>query len=167
MIRRLEHKDGNWVEYRERLDVYEWRDNSTSCWQLGYAKDMKTSISNQLQCNGWKEVAAGIDPNDLQPTCDHRKWDAATDSCAICGKDWNTILWAGKPCCGGSSSTGPHFYNQGKWHASDCDSLKPPSAATPTIEQLDYRPAGSKKGLCTCGSGAVGSDRHSDWCDVK
>lgn len=121
-----------------------------------------------------KEISAhmaGIDPNDLQlPTgpCTH-VWDRATDTCQLCHKSWNNILWGDtKPCCSGGGN-GPMLYENGKWHSSDCDTLKPP-ANIPNYKQpaqIDYRPQGSKKGLCTCGSASVGSDKHSDYCDIK
>lgn len=115
---------------------------------------------------GWKEVTSGIDPNDLQATCDHRKYDVSTDSCAICGKDWNQILWApvgGKPCCGGTGN-GPMQYSGGKWHDSDCDTLKPQTGpAGIEAPQIDYRPRPSYR--CQCGAQATSNPNcHSTWC---
>lgn len=114
------------------------------------------------------DCKSGIDPNDLQATCDHRKFDPATDSCAICGKDWNTILWYGngsKPCCGGNNGPGPYFYSGGAWHATDCDSLKPPMAIPEHVGQssVDYRPKPSYR--CQCGAQATSNPNcHSTWC---
>ncbi len=112
---------------------------------------------------GWKEVTSGIDPNDLQATCDHRKYDIATDSCQICGKDWNTILWMGKPCCNGGGN-GPAQYVGGKWHSSDCDTLKPPLGLPEAPStSIDYRPKPSYR--CQCGAQATSNPNcHSTWC---
>lgn len=119
--------------------------------------------------NGWKEVTSGIDPNDLQASCDHRKYDVSTDSCAICGKDWNQILWTppnpAKPCCGGGLAGMPSTYGGGKWHDADCDSLKAPitAAVSPSIEFIDYRPKPSYR--CQCGAQATSNPNcHSTWC---
>lgn len=117
---------------------------------------------------GWKELASGIDPNDLQGNCDHRKWDAATDACALCGKAWNTILWdsGSKPCCaGGLNSALPAQYSNGKWHSIDCDSLKPPLGLDPIVpQQIDYRPKTSRN-RCECGGWATSNpNAHSFWC---
>jgi hypothetical protein len=125
-------------------------------WIIDYIKD------------GWKEVTntATIDPNDAQGFCDHRKWDAATDTCAICGKNWETIMWSGsKPCCGGSSGNGPHYYTNGKWHQSDCDSLKPPtSLPVGASQEPDYRP--KPNGFrCECGAQATSNpNAHAFYC---
>lgn len=97
---------------------------------------------------GWKEVAAGYDPNDLQAQ------DAA--------------LWGNsKPCCSGGVGGG--IYIQGKWHDSTCDAIKPPpSGLLPGYNTpIPAVPQPKNYGRCTCGSSAVGSDRHSSWCDIK
>jgi len=127
--------------------------------------DWITDAIDQMMNDLYKSMYSGIDPNDLQGACPH-VWDSATDSCKLCKKHWDAILWDAKPCCGGTPAT----YTGGKWHDRDCDTLKPPNTAgsIPYPQtQIDYRPAAPKKGLCTCGSAAVGSDRHSSWCDVK
>ncbi len=169
MIRRLEHVTGTWIEYKELLDNYMWRDQlSYPTWYPGARDTMNTSIIEQLLNPNWKEVTASIDPNDLQTTCDHRKWNAATDSCAICGKDWNTILWTpngNKPCCGGNSGAGPYFYSGGAWHAIDCDSLKPPQSQSYGGQaQIDYRPK-SNGHRCECGGWATANpNAHAHYC---
>lgn len=103
---------------------------------------------------GWKEikqeeypftVRAGFDPNDLQ----------AQDNALF-----------GKPCCGGSTGQDA-IYASGKWHSLDCDSLRPPANLPNHQQEPDYRPVAPNKGRCTCGSAAVGSDRHSFWCDIE
>ena len=108
---------------------------------------MEISIQKQLTANGWKEVTqSGYDPNDLQAQIDK-------------------ALWGGKPCCGGGTTGG--MYNKGAWHDIDCDTLKAPPTQSylpgytaPTIPQP------TNLGRCTCGSSSVGSDRHSDYCDL-
>lgn len=115
----------------------------------------------------WKILKAYYDLNDLQVDCDHRAWEAATDSCAICGKDWNTILWApsggSKPCCGGGIGK-TAVYGTGKWHDVDCDTLKTPAITqSPKAEQIDYRPKPAYG--CQCGAGATSNPNcHSHWC---
>lgn len=158
----------DWCETRKTDTHYEYRDNHNRLWSRGTFGDMEAGIKHILSY-GFKEVTMAIDPNDLQSTCAHQAWDRATDSCAICGKDWNTISWqpsGNKPCCGGSSGTGPHYYTKGAWHQSDCLEV---AGAKQSVNpaKIDFRPEGSKRGLCTCGSSAVGSDRHSDYCDSK
>lgn len=90
----------------------------------------------------WKEILnSTYDPNDLFP------------------------MSTAKPCCGGGIGNVPATYSQGRWHDTDCDTLKPPptiQTQSPKVESLDYRVKGKK---CTCGSAACGSDRHSSWCD--
>ena len=144
----------------------------------GWKDVTSATISGQL--DALKQLHAAVDPNDFQPAvtntvptngCPH-VYDIPTDTCKLCNKGWNEILWDTKPCCGGVNTSGPHYYSKGAWHDSNCDTLKPPTQAqlsSPqnTQQPEDYRPQGSKKGLCTCGSAAVGSDRHSSWCDTK
>jgi len=178
VIRRLENTFGIWIEYRKTPQHYEWRDNHHT-WSPGYAITMEHSIRLQLKNSHWKEVTSGIDPNDLFPAspvvtmpCPH-VYNVATDTCKLCNKNWNEILWdsngGSKPCCGGAGGQGPYYYTKGAWHQSDClevASQKGLPFSQADMEE-DYRPVGSKKGLCTCGSAAVGSDRHSSWCDTK
>lgn len=133
---------------------------------MNYIDQIFVSYEQWKKLKEYYLTKAGIDPNDLQ--CDHRKWDAATDSCAFCGKDWNTILWYGngnKPCCGGVNGSAPTFYVNGAWHSADCDSLKPPTAipehASPS--SADYRPKPSYR--CQCGAQATSNPNcHSTWC---
>lgn len=112
-----------------------------------------------------KGCALYIDPNDFQGNCDHRQYDIATDSCQICGKDWNTILWTGKPCCGGNSGQGPYLYTGGSWHSSDCDTLKPPKMSEATQPpQIDYRQK-SGRNHCECGGWATSNpNAHAHYC---
>lgn len=115
-----------------------------------------------------QNALAGIDPNDLQGNCDHRKWDMSKDACALCGKAWNTILWdsGGKPCCaGGLNSALPAQYSGGKWHSIDCDTLKPPLGLPKDSSPfIDYRPKVNHR--CVCGAHATSNPNcHSRWCD--
>lgn len=113
-------------------------------------------------------------------------WNTATTVCNRCGitlmqmlftgghstctmkTDPNDVALFNKPCCGGVNSPLP-IYNNGKWHDPNCDTLKAPVNIPKYGEQLEfdleYKPQNNKK--CTCGSAALGSDRHSDWCDGK
>ena len=106
---------------------------------------------------------AGHDPNDLQVDCPH-EWEVATHSCSLCGKSWNSIFWSGKPCCNGGNG-GPALYSAGKWHSTDCDSLKPPAPSDPynLLPSTDYRPKPSFS--CQCGAQATSNPNcHSSWC---
>ena len=125
-------------------------------WYPGY-ETLTDILAEYKQC-GYIEVdllgtpllQSGFDPNDIQAQ------DAA--------------LWgSGKPCCGGGIGNIAPTYGNGKWHDNNCDSLKAPydPIAYTLPAEKDHRPEASKKGLCTCGSAAVGSDRHSYWCDVE
>lgn len=168
MIKRF-CSDTDWVELQQ--DIYSptgyiQRHKDHPFWVMGGCTDfwVHADLLNQMN---WKEVTAVVDPNDLQGNCDHRKWDAATDACALCGKAWNTILWSpngNKPCCGGNSGPGPYFLSGGNWHSGDCDSLKPPKMPEDTQPmQLDYRPKPSYR--CQCGAQATSNPNcHSTWC---
>ena len=85
-------KGTEWQEMRPLpglTEIYEFRNNRQAEW----IKEPFLGLTETLikaKTLGWKEVASGIDPNDLQATCDHRKYDIATDSCQICGKDWTS-----------------------------------------------------------------------------
>jgi hypothetical protein len=64
-------------------------------------------------------------------------------------------------CCNGGIGLNP-VYSNGKWHDEECPEMKQQSFKLD--KELDiYSP---KKTGCTCGSTAVGSDRHSDYCDL-
>lgn len=113
------------------------QDNFSPKWYMS-----SLTVEDFIQSKSWQEVSySGFDPNDLQ---------------------------GGKPCCGGGLGTGT-TYAFGKWHSNDCDSLKAPQLpAPPSGSPYAWVPSpSSKKEKCTCGSSAVGSNRHSDWCDVK
>ena len=85
--------------------------------------------------------------------------------------DPNDVALFGKPCCGGVNDPMP-IYTNGKWHSPNCDTLKAPARIPNYGEQLEfdfdktYAPENNGK-KCTCGSASLGSDRHSDWCDIK
>lgn len=139
---RFEHQD-LWTEVKTtgtELYIRNWLKKD---WRLSQSYATLEQLRTDYILYGWKEVKAGIDPNDLQ------------------GLD--QALW-GKPCCPGTNGNGPTFYKNGAWHQGDCTEMAP---ATTIDLQKDFRDGGSKKGICTCGSAAVGSDRHSHWCDVK
>ena len=171
-------------------NTYKYKWCSYDIWTEGNEITFSVYLSKILAL-GWKEVNltsgpavqilnAAVDPNDIQPkylNCPH-VYDITTDTRKLCNKGWSEILWdtngagGSKPCCGGGLNNNmPAMYKGGRWHDADCDTLKPPAQAQmPQFQgpmESDYRSAGSKKGLCTCGSSAVGSDRHSSWCDVK
>ena len=101
------------------------------------------TVEDFIVSKSWSEVAyGGFDPNDLQ---------------------------GNKPCCGGGVGVAS-TYRAGKWHDQNCDSLKPPqlpTGATSPPSGSDYTWISTKQRKCTCGSSAVGSDRHSDYCDIK
>lgn len=146
-------------------DSYKYTWDMSNGWHDGLV-----SFTEQLAwmlSQGWKEVTSGIDPNDLQGNCTHPTYDITTDSCKVCGKDWTSILWAGKPCCGGGVGK-TALYGNGKWHDSDCDSLKPPRQSTSDFfgpgKEPDYR-AKPYSGGCQCGAWATSNtNAHSYWC---
>jgi hypothetical protein len=138
---------------------YEFKNSCGGNWQEGGNSSIQDCIKGLLS-SGFKEVtlrpgstqivASGYDPNDLQ-----------TQDAALWGNS--------KPCCGGGVGTSGFFVN-GKWHDSTCDAIKSPTQnQLPgySIQQNDHKEAPRNLGRCTCGSSAVGSDRHSSWCDIK
>ena len=152
MTRRFEGPNGRWIEFRVRNGILEHRDHVFTMWgNIGfvYNNDINVAAKNILLTSTWKEVLSGFDPNDLQ------------------GQDG--ALWGAnsKPCCGGGTNGG--FFIQGKWHDINCDATKPPpQELLPGYSvQPSSLPQPKNLGRCTCGSSAVGSDRHSDYCDIK
>lgn len=89
---------------------------------------------------GYNEVFSGFDPNDLQLS---------------------------KPCCGGGMGPGiVSIYGNGKWHDSDCDSLKAPQVSEKADIVWGYEPNYRSSGKrCECGAGATSNpNAHSFWC---
>ncbi len=114
------------------------------------------------------------DPTDLQMSCKafvvtgFHNWVydlvRSVKQCQSCNVlyDYGTV----SSCCGGKG-TQVYTTKQG-WHCTDCGT---PSSKTPPAVGSIYTPANVfglddlKAKKCTCGSSAVGSDRHSDYCD--
>jgi hypothetical protein len=166
MITRFEKRE-KWAEFIDTVLGLAFRSNWDPQWRSVVSYRNISEVTTDYLNTGYKKVTntATVDPNDLQGNCDHRKWDAATDTCAICGKAWSTILWSGKPCCAGGLSNQPAQYSGGKWHSIDCDSLKAPQLPEqPPTAQIDYRPKPSRN-RCECGGWATSNpNAHAHYC---
>lgn len=148
MIRRFESST-QWIELaKERYSPtgYVERNGDNTNWVIGGCSNMEAHI-DILSLMRWNEVKAGYDPNDLQAQ--------------------DITLWGGKPCCGGAIQNGG-TYSNGRWHDSDCDSLKAPKQTQAYLPGYTAPaiPQPTNLGRCTCGSTSVGSDKHSYYCDL-
>lgn len=164
-ITRLE-RGNQWAELRPTDTHYEIRCNYNTDWNNGTADCLGNALNALISC-GWTNVSnSAIDPNDLQSSCRHI-YDLSTDSCKLCRADWD-VLFAKSCCAGGNGGPFQPVYNLGKWHDSNCDSLKPPvGAQLPLTSTGAYQTAPKiDKQTCVCGSAKLGSDRHSDYCGL-
>lgn len=165
-ITRLE-RGNQWAELRPTATHYEIRSGYNTNWAAGVESSLGNAL-NVLISFGWINVSnSAVDPNDLQSSCRHI-YDLSTNSCKLCRADWD-ILFAKSCCAGGNGGPFQPVYNLGKWHDSNCDSLKPPVGAQLPLTSTGAYHTTPKldKGICTCGSAKLGSDRHSSWCDIK
>ena len=106
----------------------------------------------------------------------HHTWGILTLKCKECNVTMPMGFNTGCPgvfsCCGDKSGGAKWDTNQKRWICRDCGSPKADlpglTSGNITIEgPFEYSPSppGVQK-KCTCGSAAVGSDRHSSWCDL-
>lgn len=145
MIRRVE-SGRHWREFKEINNELMTRWDNCLNWIKEVFFGTVDEGINFYVIHGWKEVTqSGYDPNDIQAQY--------------------ASLWGGKPCCGGGTNGG--MYNKGAWHDLTCDSLKaPPTQSYLPGYTAPAIPQPTNLGRCTCGSSSVGSDRHSDYCDL-
>lgn len=107
-----------------------------------YGNSIQRAVEFYTKTLGFKEVAMKYDPSDV-------------------------LAFSGN-CCGG-----PNFYGgvtkNGKSHALDCPEISKSQPAQGEFS-INYERASSQGNgtgkKCGCGSSAVGSDRHSDYCDL-
>lgn len=142
---RLERPPDNWIELRRVSTYYEFRNEYNLSWRVGAYISLEEA-KNYYIVGGYKEVAMKHDPNDLQIA-----------ACCNAGVGTNSsAIWDGK-----------------KWHDINCGEYKKKQQIDMDQMELDLDeifgsavpPVKVKK--CTCGSASLGSDRHSDYCDIK
>lgn len=125
--------------------------------------------------------------NALYPICqgspisnDHN-WNLSTDECIWCGITRVALLngplapaitWtstSSSSCCPNGSPNNIKWSGaNSQWVCTSCGAAKsndPNYLYTP--RQDEFQKATIKGTGCECGSSAVGSDRHSDWCNLS
>jgi len=134
------------VQLQEKENICYYRWNKKDKWrEIELGRTMQQQIDWYIT-SGWTEVTSTYDPNDLFP------------------------------CCKGPQGIGPYFHVGGKLHEAACIEVSqqsfipsvPPAGSIYThlpLENLIEQPKNLAR--CTCGSTAVGSDKHSYYCDIK